>query len=218
MGIYVEALILYILLFFSGSASLFSGSVLASGEQDFLILMELTRILTYTLPSLALIWYLLLKHKKASEWGIKPGKKDLISAVFTFPCLMITGFAIAFISPYISEQTIQITLRTPSGVFEWIILGLSCTAAAYLEESFFRFYLLSRRKELKLKASYALVFSVALFSICHLYEGPWGFLNAVLSGTLLSFMFLRYKSLHGIAISHALYNFAVYFINAKVGN
>jgi membrane protease YdiL (CAAX protease family) len=57
---------------------------------------------------------------------------------------------------------------------------------------------------------------VALFSICHIYEGPWGFLNAVLSSVLLCFMFLRYKSIHGISIAHAMYNIAVYVINTMM--
>jgi hypothetical protein len=42
------------------------------------------------------------------------------------------------------------------------------------------------------------------------YEGPWGVLNAVLAATLLSFLFLHFKSLHGIALAHGLYNAFVY--------
>jgi membrane protease YdiL (CAAX protease family) len=95
-------------------------------------------------------------------------------------------------------------------------LSFSCILAAYLEESFFRFYILSRRDELKLSAIPAMIVSVALFSICHIYEGPWGFLNAFLSAVILAFVFLRYNALHGIAIAHGLYNIAVYFINAML--
>jgi membrane protease YdiL (CAAX protease family) len=53
-----------------------------------------------------------------------------------------------------------------------------------------------------------------LFSVCHLYEGPWGFLNAAISGILLAFIFLRYRSIHGIALAHGLYNVFVYAMNA----
>jgi len=45
-----------------------------------------------------------------------------------------------------------------------------------------------------------------------LYEGPWGFLNAALSGTVLAFVFLRFRSLHGISAAHALYNILVYVL------
>jgi membrane protease YdiL (CAAX protease family) len=86
--------------------------------------------------------------------------------------------------------------------------------AAYLEESFFRFYLLSRRDDLKMGAVSALTVSVALFSICHIYEGPWGFLNSFFSAVILAFIFLRYQALHGIAFAHGLYNIAAYAINS----
>ena len=212
MGIYIEALILYVVLFFSRSTGLF----VSGGTQGFPITAELVRIFAYTIPSLALIWYLLLKARSLSSWGIRPGKKDILSGLITLPSLLITGFIIAFISSNTGGTSAQALLYVPATVPEWMVLCFSCVSAAYLEESFFRFYLLVRREELKLGAASALVFSVALFSICHIYEGPWGFLNSVLSGTFLSLVFLCYKSLHGIAIAHGLYNIAVYVLNAAL--
>ena len=213
MGIYVETLLIYILLFFSGSAGSFINTAAA---EAFSSRVELLKILLYCIPSLALIWYLLLRVKKVKEWNIKPGKNDLISCLITLPCLLITGFTIAFISSYTGGANIQVTQNFPSGPVEWTILSFSCILAAYLEESFFRFYILSRRDELKLGAIPAMIVSVALFSICHIYEGPWGFLNAFLSAVILAFVFLRYNALHGIAFAHGLYNIAVYIINAML--
>jgi len=215
MGIYLEAIILYIVLFLSGSASFLMNTPHVT-QTGFSTTAVLSGVLLRTLPSLALIWFVLLKKKKLKDWGIRPGIKDLISCVITFPCLLIIGFTVTYISSKIGESSLQIKLVSPSTGSEWAVLGLSCVLAAYLEESFFRFYLLARRNELRLTALYALVFSVVLFSICHIYEGPWGFLNAVLSSTLLCFMFLRYKSLHGISIAHAMYNIAVYAINTMM--
>ncbi len=165
----------------------------------------------------ALIWYLLLKVKNLRAWGVHPGKKDLIPFFIALPCLLITGFVVSFVSVHFGGVSAQIPLRSPDTVIGWAVLSFSCLAAAYLEESFFRFFILSRRKELKLKASGALLLSVALFSVCHIYEGPWGFLNSVISGIILCFIFLRYKSLHGIAIAHTLYNITAYAINALLG-
>jgi len=211
MGIYIEAVILYVVLFFSGS----TGSLSYGGAaESFSITAELTGIFFHSIPSLALIWYLLLRVKRAKKWGILPGKNDLISGIITLPCLLITGFVTAFASSHISGTSSAALTRVPSTTPGWIILCVSCVLSAYLEESFFRFYILSRREELKLGETSALVTSVALFSICHIYEGPWGFLNAVISGALLAFIFLRYRSLHGIAAAHGLYNIAVYAINA----
>jgi membrane protease YdiL (CAAX protease family) len=210
MFIYIEAIILYLVLFFSWQIGMPAG-----GEQEsYSAARELTRIFLFYIPSIALIWYLLSRVKNIKDWNIIPGKKDLISGLITFPCLLITGIVIAFVSTYIAGAPEQTRIHSPSTVFEWITLCVFCIIAAYLEESFFRFYLLGRRKELRLKASWALVLSVALFSICHIYEGPWGFLNAILAGIILAFMFLRYKSLHGIAIAHGMYNIAVYVINS----
>jgi membrane protease YdiL (CAAX protease family) len=216
MGIYLEAIILYIVLFLSGSASFFTNSPPAGTQAGFYVSAALSGIFLRSIPSLVLIWFLLLKKKKLKDWGIRPGLKDLISGIITFPCLLIIGFMVTYTSSQIGETSLKMTLVSPSSGREWIILSLSCVFAAYMEESFFRFYLLSRRNELKLTAVYALVLSVALFSICHIYEGPWGFLNAVLSSTLLCFMFLRYKSIHGISIAHAMYNIAIYAINTMI--
>ena len=219
MGIYAEFIILYIVLFFSGSAGAFFSA--AQEVTGFSAFAELMKIFLYSLPSLALIWHLLLKVKPARLWGVSPGKNDLVSGLITLPCLLITGFVIAFVSSYTSSaagEGSQVSLYSPSTGFEWTVLCISCIAAAYLEESFFRFYILSRRNEINLRAIPALVISVALFSVCHIYEGPWGFLNAVLSGTFLCLIFLRYKAFHGNSIAHAMYNIAVYVINAYIIN
>ena len=214
MGIYVEAIILYIVLFFSGSAAQFTGT--AAGTEGFSSVNEIIKILFYFIPSIALIWYLLIKSWKLEFWAVRPGRKDLTACLVTFPVLLITGFIISYISSAVNGASAQTTLYSPGNSAEWIILCFSCIFSAYLEESFFRFYLLKKREELNLNATSALMLSVALFSICHIYEGPWGFLNAVLSGTFLAFIFLRYNSLHGIAIAHALYNISVYIINAVI--
>jgi len=214
MGIYIEAIILYVVLFFSGTAIQLSSS--ASQAAGFSVAAEIAKIMLYCIPSLALIWYLTIKSWKLEYWSVRPGKKDLISGLITFPCLLLTSFIVANISKYAGDNTTQAIIYSPTSAFEWVILCISCLFAAYLEESFFRFYLISRRQELNLNATSALILSVALFSVCHIHEGPWGFLNSVLAGVFLAFMFLRYNSLHGIAVAHALYNITVYVLNSIV--
>jgi len=212
MGIYIEALILYILLFFPGSAFIFINK--EAVVTDFSVTAELVNIFSYSIPSLALIWYLIYKARKIDLWAVKPGIKDIISFVITLPCLLITGIIVTFVGVYIGGYSSKITLQSPSTAIQWVILSITCLLSAYMEESYFRYYLLTKREELNLNAPSALALSVAMFSICHIYEGPWGFMNAVISGTILGFIFLRYYSLHGIAIAHALYNISIYVINA----
>ncbi|MDR1576084.1 MAG: CPBP family intramembrane metalloprotease [Treponema sp.] len=210
MGAYIEALILYLVLFFSGTA----GRTPPEEIIPFSIVGELARIVLYNIPSLALIWYLLLKSKSLKSWGIgPPGRKDLLPGLLTLPALILIGFIIALVSPYLGGVPAP-GIAPPASVPAWIVLALSCLSTGYLEESFFRFYLLSKREELGLGASRAALLSALLFSLCHLYEGPWGFLNAVLSGVTLAFVFLRYRSFHGIALAHGLYNIFVYILGA----
>jgi len=211
MGIYIEALILYILLFLHGSLAFFTGG--GAEAADFSISAELVNIFAYLTPALILIWRLITKTPKIELWSLRPGKKDLLSCVITFPCLLFTGLFVTIIGSYISGPSENITLNLPHSAVEWILLFVTCLLSAYLEESYFRYYLLSKREEFNLNAVSALAISVILFSICHIYEGPWGFLNAVISGTILGFMFLRYNSLHGIAIAHTLYNISVYIVS-----
>jgi len=208
---FIEPLILYAVLFLrvsTGAAS--SGEVV-----EFSAAAEIARIVFYNIPSLALLWYLLLRVKSLKEWGVTlPGRKDLVPAAAAVPALMLIGLTIALVSRSFTEIPSGSPFLPPQNAVSWVILIISCISTAYLEESFFRFYLLSKREEMGLGPFRAVLFSALLFSFCHIYEGPWGFLNAALSGILLAFLFLRYRSLHGIAYAHALYNVLVYALSA----
>jgi membrane protease YdiL (CAAX protease family) len=140
MGIYIEALILYILLFLRGSSAIFMGVKVEVTE--FSTAAELVNIITYSIPSLILIWYLALRVNKIEIWVLKPGKKDLVSFIITLPCLLITGLIVSFTGSYIRGTSAQITLHSPSTLKEWVFLSITCLLTAYLEECYFRFYLL----------------------------------------------------------------------------
>ena len=218
MSVYVESLILYVILFLSGSLAGPAGQAEAEGPAVFSAFGELSRICAYIIPSLALVWYLLLKIKPLKNWGIgPPGRKDLLPGLLALPALILIGFIIALIAPYFGKIPEAPDIAVPLTAPAWILLAVSCIGTGYLEESFFRFYLLSKREEFGLGASRMALVSVLLFSLCHVYEGPWGFLNAVLSGAVLAFVFLRYHSLHGIACAHGLYNLFAYIVASRQG-
>ena len=207
MSTFVEPLILYAVLFFRISA----GSPPSGEAVEFSATVEIARILLYNLPSLALIWYLLLRVKSLKKWGISlPGKNDLIPAGIALPALVLIGLTISIASRYFNEIPSGSRFLPPPDYPSWGLLFVSCLSTAYLEESFFRFYLLSKREEMGIGPHRAVLISTLSFSICHIYEGPWGFLNAALSGVLLAYVFLRYRSLHGIAFAHAFFNVLVY--------
>jgi membrane protease YdiL (CAAX protease family) len=205
----IEPLILYWVLFFRISAG-------GAPEEvpGFSWTAETWQILMYTLPSLTLVWYLLLRAKSLKEMGITlPRKKDFIVAVGAFTALTLIGVTISLVSAQFGESAVaprqSLSPKTAAG---WAVLVVSCVSSAYLEESFFRFYLLSKREEMGLGPLSAALGSAMLFSICHIYEGPWGFLNSALSGVVLAFAFLRFRSLHGLAVAHALYNILAFIL------
>jgi membrane protease YdiL (CAAX protease family) len=172
---------------------------------------ELTRVFFYNIPAFALIWYLLLQKKKLREWGLGfPGKGDLFSLLFAFPGLLLIGLTISLISPLFTGAPSGPGIGSPENFAGWVVLLLSCLSTGYLEESFFRFYLLTIPGELGIKSGKLVFVSTLLFACCHAYEGPWGVLNAVLAGTFLALLFLHHRSLHGIALAHGFYNAFVY--------
>jgi uncharacterized protein len=208
MRSFIEPFIIYWVLFFRIPVG-----ITPEEAMEFSWAAETERIFMYTLPSLALVWYLLLKTKSLREMGIMlPQKKDFVTASLAFFALTLIGVTISLVSAQFGEADALRQFFRPQALTAWAVLAVSCVSSAYLEESFFRFYLLSRKEEMGLGPHRAVLVSTLLFSICHIYEGPWGFLNAALSGVVLAYIFLRFRSLHGIAIAHALYNILAYIL------
>ena len=172
---------------------------------------ELARIFLYNIPSFALIWYLMLQKKNLRAWGLGfPGRKDFFSLLVTFPGLVLIGLAISLISPLFTDLPPGPGIGAPENFAGWAVMLFACISTGYLEESFFRFYLLAIPGGPGMKPGRLVFVSTLLFSLCHAYEGPWGILNAVLAGTFLAQVFLHHRSLHGIALAHGFYNAVVY--------
>ena len=202
----MEALILYLVLFFPGAGNAYFNTALG----------ELGRIFAYMIPSLALIWFLLSDRNGFSALRKeKPNKRDLFSFIICLPALVIISLGITFLANLLSqniEPSLPPALVSPENIYGWLILFISCLGTGYLEESYFRFYLLTKMENQIPRKALRVIFSTLLFSLCHAYAGPWSVLNAALSGVFLSVIFLRFRSLHGIALAHALYNFVVYVV------
>jgi membrane protease YdiL (CAAX protease family) len=203
----VEPLILYLVLFLPGTLP-------NTPSPDFITFSanrEFTRMFFYNIPAFALIWYLVLQKKSLREWGLGlPGRGDFFSLLFAFPGLVLIGLAISLISPLFTDAPSGPGIGAPENASGWLVLLFSCISTGYLEESFFRFYLLTIPGEPGVKPGRLVFVSTLLFALCHAYEGPWGVLNAVLAGTFLALIFLHHRSLHGIALAHGFYNAVVY--------
>jgi len=205
---FVEPLFLYGMLFFVR----FGGTLtLPEPLGEFSAFKGVPELLTRTLPCLFLVWFFLLRKKSAREWGVAGfGRRDMLSGVVALPSIVVVGFATALAALHFGGNPPLPPPAAPGSVLGWAMLGIWIFGAAYLEESYFRFYLLSKRSELGLGPHAAVLLSTLMFALCHLYMGPWGLLNAALSGAALCYVFLKFGSLHGIAIAHGVYNIAVY--------
>jgi membrane protease YdiL (CAAX protease family) len=198
----LEPLILFGVLFLPGIG------FVSPGLLAFSVNRELSRILVYNIPSFALIWYILGLTR-----GIrlsKPGIRDLKTALIAFPGLLAIGFCSSLGSLLFKDLFLPLSIESPRTFLQWVVMVLSVLTTGYVEESYFRFYLLTRLEETVPGPGKRVFVSVFLFSLCHIYEGIPGVLNAVLAGAFLSFLFLKCRSFHGLAWAHGAYNAAVY--------
>ena len=216
----MEALILYFVLFFPGAQA---SPWLAQGVEAVQVIpfssaALLARTLTYSLPAIALILYLISRSapqralQPADIRRAAPGKKDMLPFAIGLPGLIIIGLFIAFLVSRFAGLTTPPVIEGPHTFIGWTVVILACLGTGYLEEIYFRYYLLTKLENIIPQAAVRVFFSTALFAIAHIHYGPWGLLNAAIAGIFLSALFLRYRSLHGIALAHAGYNMFVYFM------
>ena len=97
------------------------------------------------------------------------------------------------------------------------LVFLTCMAAGYSEELFFRSYLLTELPRLGIGLWPAVTASTLLFGLGHLYEGATGLLGTVAIGLILSVVFIKKRNLHLIAVAHGLYNFVTLFATLSNG-
>ena len=204
---------MYFVLFFPGVSAF--PMIGASMEViTFSLVRELGRTITYTIPSFALLWYI-ISDKKGFEALVeqKPVLRDFIPFAAGLPGLAIIGIGISFLVtllPAGGMLTPPPKIDSPADMAGYTVMVITCLGTGYLEESFFRFYLLSKFEDHFPHPLFGIILSSIMFSACHMYEGPWGIINSTLAGIFLSILFIKYRSLNGIAWAHAAYNILVY--------
>jgi membrane protease YdiL (CAAX protease family) len=186
----VEAWALFFVLFFFQSVPLSSPPEI------------ITHSLLWRVPAFILI--LLLMEKKLS-FSIK---RDLSAGAIALVALCITGFLVSLAAALTGSFPPQ-AVSPPKGALGWIAMILLSLSTGCLEEGYFRYYLPQRISALKPGRAAYLV-SALIFALCHAYEGPWGFINALLAALALSLVYIKTSSFPGIAGAHGLYNIFVY--------
>ncbi|MDR2073221.1 MAG: CPBP family intramembrane metalloprotease [Spirochaetaceae bacterium] len=136
-------------------------------------------------------------------------KKDLSVLGICLPGLCITGSLIALaVSRWNVFSAPKLIL--PSGALAWVTVVCSSLTTGYLEEGYFRLYLPERLQKAAVGPRRSFIFPVLIFALCHAYEGPWGFANALVAGIILSLGYRKIPGFHGIALAHGIYNILVY--------
>ncbi|GAB1484476.1 hypothetical protein MASR2M78_32940 [Treponema sp.] len=178
-------------------------------------LSSLSRVLLHDAPALLIILYLLFKGKKPAEVGFgRPKKAEILLALFSLAALVLIALCIALLTNLFPSVNAAPIVEAPRGLWAWISMLFSALATGYLEETYFRAYLFTRLKGAGVDPKRSVLVSVLLFALCHLYEGPWGVLNASLAALVLSISYLYRKSVHAPAWAHAFYNALVYLSGA----
>jgi membrane protease YdiL (CAAX protease family) len=139
------------------------------------------------------------------------GRRDIGCFAPAFPAVFLCGFAVS-LTARASGLFPAEPLLLPDGAANLAGAIFSAVTAAFLEEGYFRAYLIPRLQKAGAGVRESAAASVLLFALCHIYEGPWGALNAAAAGAVLSFFFIRYRSFYGVALAHALYNACAYAV------
>jgi len=217
----MEALILYFVLFFP-AIHFIPPDMLAQGIAvetiPFSSAALLGRTLTFTLPATALVLYLISRSRTRRGLNpvdfrrVVPAKPDILPFAVGLAGLIGIGLCVAFMVSRFAGAASPPVIEGPHTLAGWAAVVLACLGTGYLEEIYFRYYLLTKLESTIPRAAVRVLFSTALFAVSHIHYGPWGLLNAAIAGLFLSVLFLRYKSLHGIALAHAGYNMFVFFM------
>ncbi|MDR2808494.1 MAG: CPBP family intramembrane metalloprotease [Spirochaetaceae bacterium] len=188
----VEPVLLYMLLFFPG--------VFAEGSPElfsFSIHSLANRIILFYLPALFVLWFLLFRLHSLKKEEIYPCRHDIGAFTAAFILLLCIRYFVNFFFPVDDSARI----RFSGNLVQYCSMVFLFLCSGYLEEGYFRFYLLRKNQKPSM-----IIFSTALFALCHRYQGIAGMFNTACAGLLLSTVFIKSRSLHGIAIAHGLYN------------
>jgi membrane protease YdiL (CAAX protease family) len=198
---------------------LWSGS--APREDPRELAAYMVQFLTVALPQLALFAYLL--HLRAvadgagstwADFGVtRPRPADLLWALLVaLGILLLLGLiGLVIVSlPAGARGLFQSGFRWRLTDARLLPLALLFSlVTGYREELFYRAYLLTRLGQAGLPSVLAAAASSLLFAAGHAYQGPTGFIVALLMGVYFALLFLRLRNLHRLAWAHALYNAAV---------
>ncbi len=100
----------------------------------------------------------------------------------------------------------------PGEPFSLVLLGFAVVVAAYVEELFFRAYLLTRLRRAGLSSFLVITAGALAFALGHSWQGVEAILFSGFAGIALGILWTRTMNYQGLALGHALYNITVLLI------
>ncbi|MDR0551354.1 MAG: CPBP family intramembrane metalloprotease [Spirochaetaceae bacterium] len=128
-----------------------------------------------------------------------------------FLCLCAAAFAASNFSEALGDFGGVASLLPEEGE-SGAAICLMLAAGAALEETFFRYFLISSFEAAGLGSLLSSLLSIFLFAVPHIWEGLGGVLNALLAGFILSALYIRRRSLPPLILAHALYNITAFVL------
>lgn len=205
----VEAFLLYWAFFIPG-ISLPSGS---ATYIPFEATKEISRVFFYDLPVIFLILYLLWRDSDgAIKNRFRINRYTFLWSLFNLSVIVASAVLISLLSQFMLPAYRPPLIEAPHTMTAWLIMVIGSFATAYLEEFYFRLYLLYRFDSAGIRPLMANLLSVFLFTLCHSYEGPLGALNAAIAGLFFTLFYRKTKNIHCPAWSHGLYNILAFAV------
>jgi membrane protease YdiL (CAAX protease family) len=182
------------------------------------IMFNITYI-SSSIPQVLLILYIIYLRNRNSrplveifgKFGIKKPEISLLwKVVMVCAGILVIALLTSFISfiPGFSEggkfSPIPWRIENPAVL---PLVFLTSLVTGYREELFFRSYLITRCKDLKMHLILLLIVPSFMFAAGHMYQGFTAFLGTFCIGCFLSVLFIRFGDLHMLAIGHGMYNF-----------
>ncbi|MGC9077514.1 MAG: CPBP family intramembrane glutamic endopeptidase [Candidatus Kapaibacteriota bacterium] len=136
----------------------------------------------------------------------------LVSAVFLYLVFWVGKYLSLAIFDFSANQ-ISSVYATKQGTPLWLISFLLLFIIGPAEEIFWRGFILNKLIEQKQNPYLSLLFATFLYSFVHIWAlNIMLLIAAFVCGLFWGFLFIRYKSLVPVIISHSLWDFAVFVL------
>ncbi|MBN1685072.1 MAG: CPBP family intramembrane metalloprotease [Spirochaetales bacterium] len=175
----------------------------------------LAQNLIFGIPQAALILYMILTrgHGTKEATGIVPiSAKDILKVLAGTAGLFLIAVPAALAG---GDRTGGLFTPVTAESVRPVVLMLFAPVSlvtGYREELFFRSYLLVELAPFGNAAAVAV--GSLLFALGHVYQGIGAFVVTAFIGIFLSWLFLRTRNVHIVALSHGIYNYLVFVVGA----